>query len=557
MPSELFRFKFRLRRRGALLSDGPMTECRTPQVYRPDRADGRFDAIVIGSGIGGLSAAAFLSKAGKRVLVLERHYTMGGFTHSFRRKAWEWDVGVHYVGEFHKEGTVANLLMNDIGGGRLEWAPLPETYDRFVFPDRQYDFVTGREAFVEELTRAFPTERDAITRYVELSDRVYAAAMKFFQQKALPRFLATVAEPFLCREFLRYSDQTTLATLRRLTDDPKLIGVLTGQWGTYGLPPGESSFGIHAIVASHYLDGAAYPVGGAGSIARSILPTIEGAGGRLLVHAEVEQVLIRGDRAIGVRMAGGQEILAPVVLSDAGVVNTFGKLVGDETRDRLGLGARLSQTTPSVSHICLYVGLNEPDESVGLEPTNLWIYSGYDHDRIVRAFRDEPDTPLPAIYMSFPSAKDPAWKARRGDTATVDIISFVDYERFRPWEEKPWKKRGESYEELKARYSEQLLASLYEHVPQAKGKVAFSELSTPLSTRHFSNHLRGEIYGVSFTPERFRLKWLAPRTPIRGLYLTGQDAVAHGVVGALYGGVVAASVVLGRNVIKDAERRTA
>ena len=535
----------------------PVAGRRSPEVYRPERAEDRFDAIVIGSGMGGLSSAAFLSKAGKRVLVLERHYRMGGFTHSFRRKDWEWDVGVHYVGEFHRGGTLPNLLMNDIGEGRLVWAPLPAIYDRFVFPDRQYDFVAGRQPFVDELTRTFPAERVAIARYVELCDRVYAAAMNFFQQKALPRLLAPLARPLMCREFLRYSDETTLATLRRLTDDPKLIGVLTGQWGTYGLPPGESSFGIHAIVASHYVDGAAYPVGGAGSIARSILPTIERAGGRLLVHAEVEQVLIRGGRAIGVRMAGGQELLAPVVLSDAGVVNTFGKLVGDETRDRLGLEALLTRTRPSASHICLYVGLSEPDESVGLEPTNLWIYPGYDHDRIIHASRDEPDAPLPAVYMSFPSAKDPAWKARRGDTATVDLISFVDYERFRRWEKKPCKKRGESYDEMKARYSEQLLAALYEHVPQTKGKVAFSELSTPLSTRHFSNHPRGEIYGVSFTPERFRLKWLAPRTPVRGLYMTGQDAAAHGIVGALYGGVVAASAVLGRNVVSDVKRRTA
>jgi phytoene dehydrogenase-like protein len=254
-------------------------------------------------------------------------------------------------------------------------------------------------------------------------------------------------------------------------------------------------------------------------------------------------------------MAGGQELLAPVVLSDAGVVNTFGKLVGDETRDRLGLTARLTRTRPSVSHICLYVGLNEPDESLGLEPTNVWAYPGYDHDRIVRASREDPDAPLPAVYMSFPSAKDPTWKARHGETATVDLVSFVDYERFRPWEEKPWKKRGQAYEEMKARYSEQLLDALYKHLPQTKGKVAFSELSTPLSTRHFSNHPTGEIYGVAFTPERFRLKWLAPRTPIPGLYLTGQDAVTHGVVGALYGGLVAASVVLGRNVTKEAERR--
>jgi all-trans-retinol 13,14-reductase len=534
-----------------------MAEQRKPQGYRPDRAEGRFDAIVIGSGMGGLAAAAFLAKAGKRVLILERHYRMGGFTHTFRRKRWEWDVGVHYVGEVHREGTLPNLLMNDISEGRLEWTSLPANYDRIVFPDRHYDFLAGRERFVDRLTRYFPTEHAAIERYVELSDRAYAAAMRFFQQKALPALLAPLARPFLCREFLRYSDQRTLAVLGQLTDDPKLIGVLAGQWGAYGLPPAESSFGIHGVVASSYVDGAAYPVGGAASIARSILPTIEKAGGRILVSAEVGEILVRQGRAAGVRMSGGQELLAPVVISDAGVRNTFGSLIDKETRQRLGLEARLTRVRPSASHISLYVGLEEPAEVLGLEPTNLWIYPGYDHDQIVRVAREDPNAPLPVVYISFPSAKDPMWKVRRGDTATLELISFVDYERFRQWEGERWKKRGETYEALKARYSERLLAVLYEHVPQVKGKVTFHELSTPLSTRHFGNHPRGEIYGVSPTPERFRLKWLAPRTPIRGLYLTGQDAVAHGVVGALYGGLVTASVLLGRNVINDARRRAA
>jgi all-trans-retinol 13,14-reductase len=118
-------------------------------------------------------------------------------------------------------------------------------------------------------------------------------------------------------------------------------------------------------------------------------------------------------------------------------------------------------------------------------------------------------------------------------------------------------KRGGAYEELKQRHSERLLDTLYEHLPLTKGKVAYHELSTPLSTRHFSNHPQGEVYGVELSPERFRLPWLGPRTPVPGLYLTGQDAVAHGIVGALYGGVVAAATVLGRNVIADAKKRVA
>lgn len=537
------------------LGQASLAQTRKPQVYRPERAEGRFDAIVIGSGIGGLSTAALLSRAGRRVLVLERHYTMGGFTHTFRRKPYEWDVGVHYVGEFHTEGTVPRLLIDYISDGSLAWAPMPANYDRVVFPDRSYDFWAGRERFVEELSGDFPSEREALQRYVGAVDAAAAAAGRFFQQRALPPFLAAPARPLLCRKFLKYADETTLAALRRLTDDPKLVGVLAGQWGTYGLPPGLSSFGIHAIVASHYLAGAAYPVGGAGRIAASILPAIEESGGTLLVAGEVERVLIRNGRAAGVRMASGQEILAPLVVSDAGVVNTFGGLIDEETQRRFGLAAKLAELRPSTGHICLYAGLDETAESLGLRATNRMIFPSYDHDRNVRMFRAEPDAPLPIVYVSFPSAKDPSWEACHGQTATLEVISFAPYEWFEPWEDERWRRRGESYEELKARFSTRLLEALYEHVPETRGKVAYHELSTPLSTRHFANYGRGEIYGLSFTPERFRAAWLGPRTPIEGLFLTGQDAVAHGVAGALYSGLVTASAVLGRNVLKDVRRR--
>ena len=88
---------------------------------------------------------------------------------------------------------------------------------------------------------------------------------------------------------------------------------------------------------------------------------------------------------------------------------------------------------------------------------------------------------------------------------------------------------------------------------RSQGKVDYSELSTPLSTRHFSGHPRGEMYGLGHMPERFRVR-LRSQTPLRGLYLTGQDLAMAGVVGALYGGVMCASAVLKRNLLKEIRR---
>jgi all-trans-retinol 13,14-reductase len=112
-----------------------------------------------------------------------------------------------------------------------------------------------------------------------------------------------------------------------------------------------------------------------------------------------------------------------------------------------------------------------------------------------------------------------------------------------------WKHRGEDYETLKQRLSDRLRAELERHVPAVVGNIACTEFSTPVTTRHFTNYRHGEIYGLSSTPERFAVRGLGARTPIRGLYLTGQDVGCVGVVGSLFGGVVTASAALGKNLL--------
>jgi phytoene dehydrogenase-like protein len=183
-----------------------------------------------------------------------------------------------------------------------------------------------------------------------------------------------------------------------------------------------------------------------------------------------------------------------------------------------------------------------------LEKTNLWIYPHHDHDENMERFAADPESPLPLAYISFPSAKDPDFQKRCPGRATIEVITMAPYEWFRRWEDKPWKKRGEDYEALKGRLSERLLEPLYAHCPQIQGKIDFSELSTPLSTRHFAGHARGEIYGLAATPEHFCEPSLRPQTPIPGLYLTGTDVCTLGVGGALFGGVLCVSAILGRDL---------
>ncbi len=521
------------------------------EVYRKERAAGPFDAIVIGSGIGGLSVAALLAKAGRAVLVLERHYVAGGFTHTFRRNRYEWDVGVHYIGEVHQKGSLLRRLIDHLSEGNLHWAPIADPYDTAVFGDASYEFWSGAARFEEKFAEYFPAGREAVRRYLKVVDDCTDAARWYFMAKGLPPILDLLMGPVLRRRFLRFSDRTTWEVLSSLTRDPQLIGVLATQYGDYGLPPRQGSFAIHAMIAKHYRDGAAYPVGGAGQFARTIVPVIEKGGGKVLVSAAVERILTAEGKVRGVRLENGDEILAPQVISDAGVLNTYGRLLDPGDQAFYRLDRRPQAIRPSLAHVCLYIGLKKSADELRLPQTNYWVYPGYDHDENMRRYLENPSAPMPVAFISFPSAKDPEWEKSHPGMATIEAVGAAPYEWFERWEDKPWRRRGPDYEALKESFSKRLLEEVFRRVPQIRGHVDHAELSTPLSTRHFANYSRGEIYGLEHTPERFRQNWLRPRTPIKGLYLTGQDIVTDGIGGALFGGVLAASVILRKNLIGE------
>ena len=232
-----------------------------------------WDAIVIGSGIGGLTAAVLLARhAGKRVLVLERHTVAGGFTHAFRRPGFDWDVGVHYIGEVQDPASVVRRAFDHVTGGNLHWAPMPEVYDRVLMNGRTFDFVQGEERLRANLIEAFPSETAAIDGYFKAVRAVNKASGLYYAEKAVPGPIAAILGGLFRRSYMKWASQTTAQVLGSLTRNPELKGILSAQWGDYGLPPGKSSFAMHATVVAHYFNGGSYPVGGSASIAASMVP---------------------------------------------------------------------------------------------------------------------------------------------------------------------------------------------------------------------------------------------------------------------------------------------
>jgi len=506
-------------------------------THSPAPRGGEWDYVVIGSGMGGMTTAAMLSRLGKRVLVLEQHWVPGGFTHTFKRKRWRWDVGVHAVGEVDGRALVGRLLSR-LSGGKLAWSSLGPVYDQFHFPDLRIDFPNDKARFADNLRAAFPREHDAIGRYLHTVREVASAMRNYYLSRTLPPAWAPLSDRLLAGQAHRLLGERTSDALARITDDPRLRTVLTAQWGYYGVPPARSSFAIHALVAKHFWHGGYYPDGGSARIAETLLGTVAAEGGWTRIRADVAEILVDHGRARGVRLRDGELIRARAVVSAAGALPTVSRLLPEAERQQTWARA-IGALRPSPCHVCLYVGFKGDIRAAGATAANKWFYETWSEGATHWDIR-EPGGDAPVLYCSFPSLKDPHHDPGPEQLHTGEVVTFVPYEAFEAWKQGRWRHRGDDYESLKRDLEQRLLAQFLRHMPALAPHIAYVELSTPLSTESFTRAPLGAIYGIEPTPERYRNRFLRPRTPISGLYLSGSDMASVGVIGAMVGGALAA-----------------
>jgi all-trans-retinol 13,14-reductase len=499
-----------------------------------------WDDVVIGSGMGGLATAAMLAELGRRVLVLEQHYVPGGFTHTFKRKRWQWDVGVHAVGEV-TERAVLGRVLRALSGDKLEWASLGGVYDEFEFPDLRIEFPDSRERFRENLRAAFPSRSQDIQRYFDKVRVVAQGMMPYYGSRLVPPSLARLTDPILARRAHGLLGERTRDVLAKITPDERLQSVLTAQWGYYGVPPERSSFAIHALVARHFFHGGYYPVGGAGRIAEHLCATVAKRGGWTRINADVREITTRDGRASGVLLADGEVIEAKRVVSAAGAIATVEKLL-PEREKRAPWARSIAALTPSPCHVCLYIGFKGDITKAGASAANKWFYETWAKDGSYWNVED-PKEKAPVLYCSFPSLKDPEHQSGAEQLHTGEVVTFVPYDYFAQWKDGRWKKRGVDYEQIKQQIADRMLEQFLSHMPELRSMVAFVELSTPVSTEHFTRAPRGAIYGIEPTPERYANRYLRPRTPLEGLFLSGADMASVGVMGAFVGGLLCAAAM--------------
>jgi phytoene dehydrogenase-like protein len=517
----------------------------------------QWDAVVIGSGLGGLACAAYLAAAGRRTLVLETHYVAGGNSQVFRRRhqgrAYEFDVGIHYIGECGPEGTITRILRGVGLAERVAFRPLDaDGFSTLVFPDLTFRVPAGWDRYRARLLATFPDEAAELGRVVDcLCDvgeegRRFAngeiAAADLFAQA--PRFAEWGLRPV-----------TALFDAHRLSERAR--AVLLGEQGDYAVPPSRTSVALHAGITDHYMRGAFYPEGGGQVIAARLVEAIRADGGQVRTHAPVARVRMEGGRVAGVVLAGsGEEIDAPVVVSNADLKRTVGELVGEahfapETVERVR-GYRMS-----LPLFIVYLGVRLDLVRLGLPNTSWFLWGTYDIEGVYRSLEAGRIPDEDVVYVTAASLKDPENpRLAPAGYANVQVMTVVPRE-YALWHVGPEGPAGGAYHRdpeyrrRKAELAARLVRGAARVIPGLADAIDWEETATPVTQERFTGATGGTSYGIEFACDQMGPLRIGPETDVRGLYLCGASTpFGHGIGQVLRSGVAAASAVLGRDLMR-------
>ena len=508
-----------------------------------------WDAIVIGSGMGGLTCAAYLAASGRRVLVLEQHDVAGGNAHSFRRRrAYQFDVGTHYLGDCG-DGGVLPAILGGLGvADRVRFHPMdPDGYDRIVMPNASIDVPTGWDRFRERLFAALPADVPGLGTFLDIC----AAAARQNRASLLDPAESDISG--LPPAVVRWSRRTLTQLYDHCGLSQRARALLSAQLGNYGTTPSDTLVVAHASMMDDYLRGAYYPAGGGQMIIAAMVEALETHGGALWTRARVSRVLVEGGAARGVTLDDGRELRAPVVVSNADFRRTvlelcagaFPKPVVDRTRDA---STRLSLAT-------LYVVLDTDEPRPN---ANIWWWETEDVDGAFERMRTGVPEPQ-FVILTFASVKDPVPGAACPPGQTNFQIMTLCPPDYALWgvADGPASglryRRTPAYQAAKQRFADSMLDMAERAIGPFRHRIAYLETATPLTQERYTLSSGGTPYGIRRWGDTSRRPDV--RTAVDGLYLTGQSTrYGGGIVGASVSGIACASAIVGRALLPEVHR---
>ena len=497
--------------------------------FHAESSRDNYDAIVVGAGIGGLTLASLLARAGLETLVVERHDRVGGYAHSFRRGRYLFDSAVHLVGGCrpvaYEGGGLLHQVLSAVGAEEhCEFLAVDPCYAA-VYPDATCEAPADLDEFVRQHAELFPTERKGLKQFVQeclnIRREVRMAAELDNGSggvRALQRY------PTL----LRYRRATLADVLDAHIDSPQLKAMLATLWPYLGLPPAKVSFLYFATMLMSYVaDGAFYCRGSFQKFADALAGAVTSRRGEILLRSAVRRIVVEDGRARGVVLENGQQIAAPRVFSNADARQTVEELVGTEAFPQEYV-TRLRALRPSLSAFVVYLG--GAFSADGLPAHHeTFLYSDWNHEL---AHRDTLAGRPSWVSVTVPSQLDPGLAPAGEQVAVLTTLAPAGL--------------GTASPEAKQAVTDRLLELVARQFPVLRDEARFVEAGTPRTMERYTRNRGGAIYGWELTPDQVGPGRPGVRTPIEGLELVGHWAQpGGGIYGVVTSGVQAAREALG------------